>query len=108
VIGALMMFPSRAPGFALSNAVVIATAIASAALLLLALAALLRSRLRPVVTGREALIGAQGETVFWEDREGRVRVNGEIWRARADAPLATGAPIKVVGRNGLLLLVEQA
>jgi len=108
VIGALMMFPSRTPGFALSSAVVIGTAIASAALLLLALAALLRSRLRPVVTGQEALIGAQGEAVFWEDREGRVRVNGEIWRARADAPLAAGAPIKVVGRNGLVLMVEQA
>jgi membrane-bound serine protease (ClpP class) len=108
VIGALMMFPSRVPGFALSGAVVVGAAMASAALLLLMLAALLRTRHRPVVTGSEALIGAAGETVFWQDQEGRVRVNGEIWRARADAPLAAGTAVKVVGRNGLVLLVQSA
>ena len=46
------------------------------------LAALLRSRQRPVVTGSEALIGAEGETVSWQGGEGRVRVKGEIWLAR--------------------------
>jgi membrane-bound serine protease (ClpP class) len=108
VIGSLMMFPSRVPGFSLSKVVIIGTAIGSAALFLLVLTVLLRSRHRPVVTGSEALIGADGEAVFWQDREGRVRVNGEIWRARADAPLAAGTPVRVVGRNGLVLLVHSA
>jgi membrane-bound serine protease (ClpP class) len=106
VIGALMMFPSRVPGFALSGAVVTGAAIGSAALLLLALAALLRSRKRPVVTGGEALIGAEGEAVSWQDNDGRVRVKGEIWLARSDAPLAAGCHVKVVSRDGLVLLVE--
>ncbi|HLJ72608.1 MAG TPA: nodulation protein NfeD, partial [Roseiarcus sp.] len=60
VVGALMMFPARAPGFALSGGVIAGAAIGSAALLLLILAALLRSRKQPVVTGGEALIGAEG------------------------------------------------
>jgi len=106
VIGALMMFPSRAPGFSLSGAVIAGTATGSAALLVLALAALLRSRKRPVVTGGEALIGAQGEAVSWQGSEGRVRVKGEIWLARADAALKTGTPVKVVGRDGLVLFVQ--
>jgi membrane-bound serine protease (ClpP class) len=106
VIGALLMFPSRVPGFALSGAVIIGAAAASAAFLLLALAALLRSRRRPVVTGSEALIGAQGEAVFWQGAEGRVRIKGEIWRARADEPVGSGAAVKVVRRDGLVLLVE--
>src|SRR5579862_1847683 len=106
VIGALMMFPSRAPGFALSYAVVIGTAICSAALFLLALAVLLRARKRPVVTGGEALIGAAGEAVFWQGGEGRVRVKGEIWLARADAPLAAGTHVKVLDRDGLVLRVQ--
>ncbi len=106
VIGALMMFPERAPGFSLSAAVVIGAAIASAALILLVLAALLRSRNRPVVTGGEALIGAEGEAVAWEQGEGRVRVQGELWTARANAPLAAGTRIKVVSRDGLVLFVE--
>ena len=106
VIGALMMFPERVPGFSLSAAVVIGAAIASAALILLVLAALLRSRNRPVVTGDEALIGAEGEAVTWQDSEGRVRVQGEIWLARATAPLAAGTRVKVVSRDGLVLFVE--
>ncbi len=106
VIGALMMFPSRVPGFGLSGAVVTGAAIGSAALLLLVLAVLLRSRKRPIVTGSEALIGAAGEAVSWQGAEGRVRVNGEIWRARSAAPLAAGGRVKIIKRDGLVLLVE--
>ena len=106
VIGALLMFPARGAGFSLSWGVVIGAALGSAALILLALATLLRSRKRPVVTGGEALIGAEGEAVSWDGAEGRVRVQGEIWRARADAPLAAGKRVKIVGRDGLVLRVE--
>jgi membrane-bound serine protease (ClpP class) len=105
VIGAVMMFPAQVPGFSLSHGVVAVTAIGSAALLLLALAAVLRRR-RPVVTGHEALIGAEGETVSWQDGEGRVRVKGEIWLARSDAALTAGSRVKIVGRDGLVLRVQ--
>jgi membrane-bound serine protease (ClpP class) len=106
VIGALLMFPSQAPGFALSGGVIVGAAIASAALLVVVLTVLLRARKRPVVTGNEALIGAEGETVFWQGDEGRVRIAGEIWRARAAAPLAAGSRVKVLARDGLILRVE--
>jgi membrane-bound serine protease (ClpP class) len=105
VIGALMMFPAHVPGLSLSGGVVAGAAIGSAALLLVVLAALLRSRKRPVVTGSEALIGAEGEIVSWQGGDGRVRVMGEIWQARADASLAVGSRIKVIGRDGLVLRV---
>jgi membrane-bound serine protease (ClpP class) len=105
VIGAVLMFPAQAPGFTLSHGVVAVTALGSAALLLLALAAVLRRR-RPVVTGHEALIGAEGETVSWQDGEGRVRVKGEIWLARSDAALTAGSRVKIVGRDGLVLRVQ--
>ncbi len=106
IIGALMMFPSHAPGFTLSNGVVAGAAIGSAAFLLFVLSVLLRSRRRPVVSGGEALIGAEGETLSWQGGEGRVRIKGEIWRARAPAPPVVGSRVKVVGREGLVLRVE--
>ena len=108
VIGAIMMFPTGAPGFTLSLSVVGATTAATAALFLLVLTMLLRSRRRPIVTGKEGLLGAEGETVAWDGEEGRVRVNGEIWRARARLPLQPGARIKVINREGLVLVVEPA
>ena len=106
IIGSLMMFPEHAPGFTLSGGVVAGAAISSAALLLLVLAALLRSRNRPVVTGSEALIGAEGEIVSWQGGDGRVRVMGEIWLARSDAAPAAGSRVKIIGRDGLVLRVE--
>jgi membrane-bound serine protease (ClpP class) len=108
VIGALMMFPARGAGYSLSGGVILGAAIGSAALILFAVTALLRSRKRPVVTGAEALIGARGEAVSWDGEQGLVRVAGEIWRARADTPITAGAPIKVLNRDGLLLRVETA
>jgi membrane-bound serine protease (ClpP class) len=105
IIGAVMMFPTQVPGFSLSHGVVAVTALGSAALLLLALAAVLRRR-RPVVTGHEALIGAEGEAVSWQGGEGRVRVKGEIWLARSDAALTAGSRVKIVGRDGLVLRVQ--
>ena len=81
--------------------VIAGAAIGSAALLLVVLAALLRSRKRPVVTGSEALIGAEGETVAWQGGEGRVRVKGEIWlraqRAGSRVRIAAGRRVQVVG-----------
>jgi membrane-bound serine protease (ClpP class) len=108
VIGAIMMFPSGAPGYSLSLPVVAAATIMTAALFLLVLTMLLRSRRRPVVTGREGLLGAEGETVAWDGGEGRVLVNGEIWRARAQRPLEKGDRIRVIEREGLVLVVEPA
>jgi len=106
IIGALMMFPSQVPGYALSGGVIAGAAIGSAALLLLVLAALLRARRRPVVTGGEALIGAEGEALSWEGEGGRVRVKGEIWAARSAQPLAAGSRVKVLSRDNLVLRVE--
>ena len=108
VNGAIMMFPSGAPGFSLSLPVVAAATIMTAALFLLVLTMLLRSRRRPVVTGKEGLLGTEGETVAWDGGEGRVLVNGEIWRARAQRPLEKGDRVRVIDREGLVLVVEPA
>jgi len=108
VIGAIMMFPAEAPGFTLSPVVIVATGVVTAAFLLLVLSMLLRSRKRPVVTGAESLHGAHGEAVSWDGEEGRVRVRGELWRARASAPLEPGTRVRVTGRDGLVLTVQPA
>ena len=108
VIGAIMMFPSRTPGFELSPAVIAAAVIATASLFLIVLSMLLRSRKRLIITGKEALLGAEGEAVAWRGEDGRVRIRGEIWRARAPKPLQPGARVKVIDRDGLVLIVESA
>ena len=107
-IGAIMMFPAGAPGFHLSPLVVGVTTLVTAAFFFVAISLLLRSRRRPVVTGKEALGGAEGEAVAWQGTKGRVRVKGEIWHARSTAELAPGLRVRVVGHDGLVLIVEPA
>ena len=107
-IGSFMMFHTGVPGFEVSLAVVVAATIVTGVLFLLVIGMLLRSRKRPVVTGKEALLGAEGEAVDWQKEEGSVRVLGEIWRARSARPLAPGTRVKVVNREGLVLFVEPA
>jgi membrane-bound serine protease (ClpP class) len=108
VIGAIMMFPSGAPGLTLSRPLLAGAAVASVAFFLLILGMLLRSRHRAVVAGAETLIGAEGEALFWRGTEGRVRVESEVWRARAAGELQPGTRVKVVAREGLVVVVEPA
>jgi membrane-bound serine protease (ClpP class) len=105
VIGSIIMFEPGSPDFGLSISVIVASTIVSAGFLLLVFTMLLRSRRKAVVTGGSALIGAAGEVTEWSNGEGRVRIVGEIWRARARMGLRPGDRIKVTGRDGLLLLV---
>jgi membrane-bound serine protease (ClpP class) len=106
VVGSIMMFPAGAPGFNLSRSLVAAVTVVTAGFFLLFLSILLRSRRRPPVTGNEAILGAKGEVITWQGTEGRVRVDGEIWRARAAGTVQPGTLVKVIDRDGLVLVVE--
>ena len=58
--------------------------------------------------GAETLIGARAVTVGELRPRGQVRLDGEFWDAVCDAGADAGAPVVVVGREGLTLLVEPA
>jgi membrane-bound serine protease (ClpP class) len=105
VIGSLLMF--EAPGIHLPLALIAGATLVAVVLFGVVLALLIRARRRPLVTGGAALIGSPGRAIIgWIGTEGEVVVWGERWRARAKAPLHSGQPIRVIGREGLTLLVE--
>jgi len=52
------------------------------------------------------LVGKIGEARTDIDPEGSVYVGGEIWSARSEQVIYTGSPIRVIGREGLVLVVE--
>ena len=59
------------------------------------------NRRRRAVTGAEALVGRTAVVA----RENHVRIAGELWAARSDQPLREGAGVRVVGVDGLTLVV---
>ena len=103
VVGSIMLFDSGIPGFGIPYALIGGFAVASAAFLLLVLGVVLKSRSRPVVSGREELIGAAGEVLEDFEREGWARVHSENWRVRAAMPLKAGQRVRVTAMHDLLL-----
>ena len=53
-----------------------------------------------------ALIGAIGEAKTEIYQEGSVYAGGEMWSARSDHPIPTGAQVRVLEREGFTLKVE--
>jgi membrane-bound serine protease (ClpP class) len=55
----------------------------------------------------EALIGASGEAKTRINTSGSVQVDGELWTARSKEPIPAEAQVRVVGREGFILEVEE-
>jgi membrane-bound serine protease (ClpP class) len=105
-IGSAMLMKTDVPQFRIPYALIAGITAASAALLFLVAGMLLRARRRPVVSGREQMIGATGEALEDVAAEGWARVHGERWRVRSAAPLRAGERLRVTGMQGLVLEVR--
>jgi membrane-bound serine protease (ClpP class) len=103
-IGSIMLFRDGPPGFTLPPALIAGVTGSSVLVLTVLVGALARSRKRPVVTGVEALVGAQAQVID----AGHVLLGGERWNARGAQPLIPGATVRVRAVEGLTLTVEQA
>ncbi len=86
--------------------VIVPVATASALFILLVARMALKARNRPVVSGREELIGSVGEVLDdFDGKEGWARVHGETWRIKSSQPLLRKQKIRVVRLDGLILEV---
>lgn len=54
----------------------------------------------------DALVGAKGEAKTYISKEGSVQVAGELWSARSDQPIHSGAAVRVLEMDGFTLKVE--
>jgi membrane-bound serine protease (ClpP class) len=61
-----------------------------------------------VTTGAEGLVGSRAEVIEACVPTGRVRLRGEIWRARCASRAEVGDRVTVTGVDGLTLEVEPA
>lgn len=70
---------------------------------------LFRDRMRPrsVATNADMVIGKEGVVLcaISPDAGGRVKVDGQDWAAKCDAPLAAGERCKVISLSGVTLTV---
>jgi membrane-bound serine protease (ClpP class) len=108
VIGSVMLIDTDVPGYGIDWRVIAVLTATTAAFFLLVLTMALQARRRPVVSGRDLLIGSRGRVVDWANGSGHVRVEGEIWQAAGASDLPTGARVRITKVQGLTLTVESS
>lgn len=102
VIGSIMLIDTDVPGYGISWALIAPVAMMAAFFSFTVVGLAIRARKRPVVTGAEQMIGAEGEMVG----SGWALVHSELWRVQGCEALQPGARVKVTGRHDLVLEVE--
>lgn len=116
VLGALMLVKSPWTGMGVSLSAALGVAIPFAVIVIVLARFVLRSRSWKLSTGKEELIGEEGEvtepvpsTADGASGPGMVRVHGELWRAAAPSgqSIPKGARVRVKKVTGLTLEVEQ-
>lgn len=103
VIGSVMMIDTDVPGFILPWPVIGAVAFLSVLFVVLVVGMAMQARKRPVVSGREQLVGARGEIIEYFSQEGWAHIHGENWKVRSAVPLKGGQSVRVTAINGLVL-----
>jgi membrane-bound ClpP family serine protease len=54
------------------------------------------------------LVGQVGEAKTRIHTDGSVQVGGELWSARSEKSIPSGSSIKVIAREGFVLVVEKS
>jgi len=108
-LGSLMLFDSPDVGFRISWWVIAPTVGATAGLFLFVVAAGMRALKRRPLLGASGMIGETAVARGPLAHDGQVAVHGELWNAIVEGdPVPDGAPVRVVGVEGLTLKVVKA
>jgi membrane-bound serine protease (ClpP class) len=106
IIGSIILMDTDVEGYRVSMHLVITVALVAGALFAATVLLAVRQRKRPIVSGREEMIGAAAEALESFSTNGAVRAHGEIWSARATQPVTQGQRLRIRNIDGLILEVE--
>jgi len=105
-LGSVFFFPAEQGLIAVDLPLAIITTLAYSACLWFAARKILEISAVKPVHDLSGLVGQAGEAKTAIGDEGSVQVAGELWSARSESPVPVGSRIKVVGRDGFVLIVE--
>jgi membrane-bound serine protease (ClpP class) len=108
VVGAVMLIDTDIPGFGVPWTLIGALAILTAAFVVVVVRMAVRARRRPIVSGVESLVGADGEMLDDATDTGWANIRGETWQVRTAARVARGQKVRVVAVDGVRLRVAPA
>ena len=107
VLGSVFMFPrTEDQQFVNPVLAIVASALVAGFLWISVRKSVDAANMRPL-HDMTRLVGQVGEARTKVNEEGSVLVAGELWSARSDAPIPAGSSVRVVRREGFILIVEK-
>ena len=106
VLGIVILVDTDVPELQIGWLPAIGITLPFAAISVFLLQLAVRSFRYKVATGSEAMIGEIGEVRSALEPEGTVFVHGELWSARAGAPVSAGRRVRILAVDGLKIEVE--
>ena len=108
VLGTVLLIDTEVPELSIGWGTAIAVTLPFALITVFLLRLAVQSFRYKVATGAESMVGEIGIAKTDIHAEGRVFVHGEWWNAQSEQPISSGAKVRVVGIDGLLLNVTPA
>jgi membrane-bound serine protease (ClpP class) len=106
VLGSIFLIDTNFEPYRIAIPVIAAVAVVSTLFLSVSLGMVWRARHGPIVSGPEAIIGAQVEALKDFEGEGEVLLGGERWQAQSAERLNKGQEAVVTAIEGLVLKVR--
>ncbi len=105
-VGSIFFFPGESGLISVNPLLAVGTTIIYAAFVWICVRKIVEIAASRPIHELSSLIGQKGEAKTAVDEGGSVQVAGELWSARSEQPLKAGSPIRVIGREGFVLVVE--
>jgi membrane-bound serine protease (ClpP class) len=106
-IGSVMLVESTSPYLRISWSVIVPVVALSALLFIITVSLAVRVHREKADTGKEGMLGLEGEAKTDIHTGGQVFVRGEYWNAWSDGPVQKGDRVKVEAVEGLKLKVRK-
>jgi len=107
VVGSVFLFTADSWKPSVNPLVAVLASTLLAAFLWIAVRKTIQSAAARPAHDLEILIGQVGEARSKISSDGSVYVNGELWSARSEEKIPAGSPIRVIRREGFILVVEK-
>lgn len=105
-LGSVMLIDTQIPGYGIPWTLILAVLIANALFFFVLIAMAIKARKRPIVSGREAIIGRSAIANENFEKTGWVKLDGENWRSESDAPIKQGQKVEIYRQDSLTLFVK--
>ncbi len=107
LLGSLMLFQSPEPYLRVSWSVILPTVLLTTLFFVFAATMAVKAHRPKPVTGREGLVGEEGNAVTDIMPEGKVFVRGEYWDAESSERISKGEKVVVTAMEGLRVKVRK-